>query len=358
VVLGRAKHIESLTALRGFACVFVMFYHIREWIFRSGFESLAYIFDYGYLGVDLFFVLSGFVIQNSYGDHALHYCKRNFLVYMVSRYARVWPAHIVVLLAMLIFPLSLYLFSSSKSVPSHYDLDYFFFSVLLVQNWGFQSALKWNVPAWSISVETFSYLLFPLMSMFFGKWPRGGGIFYNCIILLCICFACFALQYIYGFFGAKGIGDQIESLGLLRCFFEFFVGVCVASISRDMRGLICAGIFLGVFACIDVAFVSSDNYVAVVPLLFALVILVSVVWNPVVSRFSLGRCLLFLGVISYSIYLVHMPIKYLFIYINLASLPLFWVLALYLGLVLLSAWLLNRLVEIPAVSWMRLRLGA
>ncbi len=142
--------LDSLTGLRGLAALWVLAYH-------------AWSAPGGYLGVDLFFALSGFVLALNYGDAALHASARRYGEFLGKRLARIYPAHLCALLLTLACVAILAPFGRSLHQPAEFSIEAWWASLLLVQAWQFPVAAVWNVPAWSISAEWAVYLLFPLL---------------------------------------------------------------------------------------------------------------------------------------------------------------------------------------------------
>ena len=161
VALPRApgSQINPLTCLRFFAALIVVLFHLRVMHILSGgpwwYQNFASI---GYIGVNCFFVLSGFILVYTYGTSTLH--ARQF---WRARFARIYPAYLVSLLISA---------PSFFHAVAHLDIAYLAWSkqhltaasiltLGLLQAWLPQGALTWNAVCWSLSAEAFFYLLFP-----------------------------------------------------------------------------------------------------------------------------------------------------------------------------------------------------
>lgn len=142
--------LDSLTGLRGLAALWVLAYH-------------AWSVPGGYLGVDLFFSLSGFVLALNYVDTALHASPRRYGEFLGKRLARIYPAHVCALLLTLACVAILAPFGRSLHRPTAFSVEGWWASLLMVQAWQFPVPGVWNVPAWSISAAWAAYLLFPLL---------------------------------------------------------------------------------------------------------------------------------------------------------------------------------------------------
>ncbi|MBC7799876.1 MAG: acyltransferase, partial [Gemmatimonadaceae bacterium] len=142
---------EALTGLRGAAAVLVMVHHftLRD---PASPAPLQTLFTHGYLAVDLFFVLSGFVMARAYGDWFRGGWRSGagaYLTFMSRRVARLWPLHTAVVLVLLLI--------GTPTWPLMVATN-----LLMLQAWGFSQAL--NTPSWSVSTEMAAYALFPLLA--------------------------------------------------------------------------------------------------------------------------------------------------------------------------------------------------
>jgi len=115
----------------------------------------------GYLGVDLFFVLSGFIISYNYSGRLGAWSLRSYSAFLWARLARFYPVHVFCLAAMLALGAGGVADRIKIGDPARYSVEAFFESLLLVHSWAIPLAKSWNVPSWSISSEWFAYLLFP-----------------------------------------------------------------------------------------------------------------------------------------------------------------------------------------------------
>jgi peptidoglycan/LPS O-acetylase OafA/YrhL len=165
--------IKALTGLRIIAAVWVVLFHFRPMLSDAspGFrDALAPVLNCGAQGVDLFFMLSGFVLTWNYLDRmGQSFSIRGTLHFLWLRLARVWPVYLVTLhLAALLVILSLHV--GHVPLPEVRDLTAISYvrQILLVQLWfqPFFDGSSWDGPAWSISAEWLAYLLFgPLVLM-------------------------------------------------------------------------------------------------------------------------------------------------------------------------------------------------
>jgi peptidoglycan/LPS O-acetylase OafA/YrhL len=341
--------IDSLTSLRGIAAWWVVLYHVREWPPLPLAGPAASLLENGYLAVDFFFVLSGFVIGLNYSAVTQQPSIRNYASFLSRRLARIYPLHIVVLGAFLLNPLAIILFSSAKDPGTRYDAMYYLASVFLVQNWGFTRGLAWNIPAWSISTELAAYLVFPLIGVAISRICSTKT---ACLLLGILISLLLAATFREA--SLPTLGDGIPTHGLVRCVASFTLGTIAAryfasytSVLRRQRAGLLA-IALLTFA--SGTYLNVPNY-WFVPGCFTLLVLYFASRDEDSPALIKSKCLVYVGEISYSTYLVHYLIKD---WVKFASPgPGGPELAAYLGLVLLFSVLLYRYVETPGRTWLR-----
>jgi len=166
----RGGEIKALTGLRIVAAVWVVLFHFRPMLGDAspGFrDALAPVLNCGAQGVDLFFILSGFVLTWNYLDRmGRSWSARATVGFLWLRLARVWPVYLVTLhLAALWVIFTLHVGHVPAPEASQLTATSYVRQILLVQLW-FQpyfDGSSWDGPAWSISAEWLAYLLFGLL---------------------------------------------------------------------------------------------------------------------------------------------------------------------------------------------------
>ncbi|MDC0455023.1 acyltransferase, partial [Candidatus Pelagibacter sp.] len=183
----RLNYRPEIDSLRAIAVLGVIIYHAKLYIFGYQF------FTGGYLGVDIFFVISGYLIFSLIYKELQIYNKLDFKNFYERRARRILPALIFVILVSFIFSWKLILPTSfidySKSVIYSLVFSsnfYFFFSGQL---YGAESGLlKPLLHTWSLSVEEQFYIIFPLFTLLFFKYLNK-YIFYLFIFISILSFA-------------------------------------------------------------------------------------------------------------------------------------------------------------------------
>uniref|UniRef100_UPI0035CC7A92 acyltransferase family protein n=1 Tax=uncultured Sphingomonas sp. TaxID=158754 RepID=UPI0035CC7A92 len=332
--------------MRGIAAWFVVLFHLRlalDWLP----PMVIAVFAKGYLAVDFFFLLSGFVIWLSWHDRLRAGGMRAVPAFLWRRLARIYPLHLVTLGATV--ALAVLLAAAGRHDAAHYPFAELPLHVLLLQTWGFTDRLAWNDPSWSISTEWAAYLVFPFVA--FGlDWRRVP----SWAVLAAIAALLVLLAVAMG--PADNLGNAIPTLGLRRCLLEFTAGGAICALWLRWRDRPVRPAALAALATLAllIAWRAGMPETLAVPAAFAaglLALALTSDWrgNPLATP-----ALHYLGEVSYATYLGHFL---LFVLFKLALVddpraipPL--LIALYLALVFGSSVALHHLVERPAQDWM------
>jgi peptidoglycan/LPS O-acetylase OafA/YrhL len=171
-----SHEIRALTGIRGFAAVLVVVFHfygfwatLFPWLTR-----VATPISRGPIGVDLFFILSGFILSYVYDAGNKRLNLPEFSRFLWFRLARIYPNHLAMLLfLMLLVGVAALL---GITITGHYQLIALPFQLTLTHSWPLApagSALSWNYPSWSISAEWFAYLgIFPIVAFLLHRITR------------------------------------------------------------------------------------------------------------------------------------------------------------------------------------------
>lgn len=161
----------SLDVLRGFAALSVVFWHWQHFFFEGtrkppvALEALPFydvffaVYTKGWLGVDLFFCLSGFIFYWLYSA-AVASAAVSGRDFFVLRFSRLYPLHLATLLAVAIGQALFLRTTDSYFVYSHNDAYHFVLNLLFAPAWGLEESPSFNAPVWSVSVEVALYAVF------------------------------------------------------------------------------------------------------------------------------------------------------------------------------------------------------
>jgi peptidoglycan/LPS O-acetylase OafA/YrhL len=160
--------LPALTGVRAFAALWVLAMHmgpvVTSMVAGPVASAWAFVATPGFLGVDLFFVLSGFIISYNYAaifDAGFSVTQRGRFLW--ARLARIYPVHFVLLIALAAAVLGLGFGRVPEIASRRWSITGLVESLLLIQAW-MGNIDVWNSVAWSISSEWLAYLCFPLVS--------------------------------------------------------------------------------------------------------------------------------------------------------------------------------------------------
>jgi peptidoglycan/LPS O-acetylase OafA/YrhL len=289
-----SRKILYLESLRGLAALGVALHHSR---LDSPLASNV-ITQNAWLLVDFFFVLSGFVIalnyQNAIRDGG------SLLAFQYKRFLRLYPLHLVMLFVFVGLECLKYFatrmggLSADAGAFTHNNLYSFLASTTLSQSLFFNDT-HWNGPSWSISAEFCTYALFGL------------------IILLCRSrrSAVFVASLLFALGGAVYVWHEGYDFLILRCLLSFFIGVMVFNLAAVARKRTAS--WPGTLASVAVLVLlasrtwdSQDPWAMVFPPAFgALIYALAVSGHGPMKKVLETRPLVYLGTISYGIYMIH-----------------------------------------------------
>lgn len=287
------QSILSHTALRGIAALGVVYGHY-SFVFASDIHGINFFIPRTHLGVDMFFILSGYILYHVYASTFLRQITlRNWAQFQLRRLARIYPLHIGTLLMVL----ALIRF---KIDPASYDI--LLMNLTLVHAWGFTDRFEFNAPSWSISCEFMAYLVLPFLVVLIKDRIGTLAVFIGALT------AYMGLwQYGHGSLDLEMIGPVH---GILRAVGAFPLGVLLAKAQRNAGpraeaakpALQLIGL-LGFIACIALQ-LPDMAYIPV----FAVIVFATASDRGVLVKALDNRVLIGFGEISYSVYLIQWPI--------------------------------------------------
>ena len=300
-VNGAHNRIEELESVRGLAALLVVIFHIPNW--NSAFYDIQIVRN-GYLMVDMFFVLSGFVIYRSYSGKLL--TKESLFQFQFLRIGRLYPVHILILLIYLaidglkyFIPDRLGIKVATLSIETSHVMAFIEHLFLVQGLWLTDNSLEFNAPAWSISVELYTYFLFGLIVLFFNRTKL--------IIFALIGLASVAILTV--------TTEPSNFYFLLRCTAGFYIGCLTADIAQRFRGkfpsVVVSLVLLSIICFLQFKKINAyDVIIYFLTSLFILTLLFS--GGGFIKRVLGSRILVWLGTISYSVYMSHFLILRMF----------------------------------------------
>ena len=291
---------RALDGLRGVAALFVVFYHAPWTTHFSGMRMVGN----AYLAVDFFFILSGFVIAANYADRIVDGASAR--AFMLTRFFRLYPLHFAVLMVLVAqeaikLAAQGALVSDVAPFTGPNSISLLIENLCMAQGLGLENRLGWNPPSWSVGAEFVAYFLFALLAI-------GGALRSRGFVLA---LAALAFVSYFAIAATQNTLDATYGLGLLRCLAGFSLGVAIqffspAAGSGDARPARMVAVAL--ILCLGtLAFAQGAVIFAAIPLFVALVATLQFD-QGLAARLLSTRPAQFLGRVSYSIYMIHVPL--------------------------------------------------
>jgi peptidoglycan/LPS O-acetylase OafA/YrhL len=290
--------LHELDGLRGLLALYVAVYHLAAPLSQPG-MALAWLhplLEPAWFAVDMFFVMSGFVMAHVYGaDFEAGYASPALRRFFVARVARLYPVHLFALLAMALFILPFFLHKPEfTSTDGRFAWSAGLASLLMLHGpWIAQRT--WNYPAWSVSAEMHAYLVFPLLAPWILRLRQWG--------LATLAAACVGVPFALYQFDLAGETHPTNGLLVLARVLPLFVAGMAVHRLRDAAATRSAALACVAFVLAPVLLFNPAT--SALGMLLAPAILLSAVGHPVARRALGNPGLVWLGTISYSLYMTH-----------------------------------------------------
>lgn len=350
------QYFPALTGLRFILALWVILHHLtgRNMLLSKWASTLPApaqsILHGGYLAVQSFFLLSGFVLAQSYAS--TRWNRPNLIKFAVARFARIYPAYLLSL-AMVLWFVFQFLLKPGRdgwqkaSVVSDY--------VFVLQGWKGSLGVGWNTPAWSLSCEFFFYLCFPLLFL----WLRRARL----VTIFAALAASFVLPIGLAHAGVPLYWKPIHHLS------DFVAGIAAAKIHDAARRSGAVSKWIGVSLWLP-AILAGAAVIVYPSVLDGTPMTLNTVLRPLNAALLIGLALGggflaralstttagYLGQASYSMYILHIPLLWWYSQYpshRWGSAPPAWVGFLFIALVIGVAIGAFELVEKPANRWIR-----
>ena len=299
-----SSHKNYIQSLRAFSVLIVFLYHLN-------FE----IFSKGYLGVDIFFVISGYVIsQRIYKDFALY---KKILVknFFIRRFKRIFPLLFIFILIILFFFI---IFGPVTHLTS--NLYTSFFSIFGISNLYFLSK-KTNYfdtvfddplgHTWSLGVEeqfyfVYPFILYAIFSIYKKNWEKKIILIFFTVSILCI---------ISSFYFSRHAPEIVFYFPFFR-FWEFLAGCIVffvsikQKINKNFYSII---FFILIVILLFINFSKDETFYILTNLVIVILVCLLILFynsNSANKIIFENKILIFIGNISFSLYLWHLPVIY------------------------------------------------
>lgn len=288
--------IAHLDGLRGIAIIWVMLFHsYSRWPeyldFVSTTQEIA-ILKYGYLGVQLFFMISGFVIFMTLDK------SENYTNFIKKRWLRLFPAMLIA--TILIYSTASFFSERPGGIPSLINTvpGLTFISPELIRFFSGNYIGGLEGAFWSLYVEVIFYILIGLVYFFIGRK--------YCIPALFISFLMFYLSFALNKFGFSWPYDLIGALGFAH--YPWFIVGCVIYELLNKRGNILINSIAIISVLLALARVVFTNGADITLILFysgVLIVFVYSFYSQKIQKILSNKILLTIGFVSYPLYLIH-----------------------------------------------------
>jgi len=301
------QEVRALTGLRGIAAVMVMLYHFNTAALLDG--RLGNLMSNGYLMVDLFLVLSGFVLTLNYGHLFEHSLDRSELLrFLYRRLSRIYPLYAVMTLtASLLVASSLMDRWPGPPVAASALVNLTMLQTLF-------NVPTLDTPGWSVSAEWIASLCFPfiVLALLRRSWPANVLAMSGALAMLpliAISPALFDEPKRSGFLDIWHYGTPYP---VIRCLADFVMGVIAYRALESARLRRCLGHpgVAGLIGVLTLLLLTVKNADVLIVACFPLLILALQSGQHPAARLIGAAPFYRLGVISYSIYLVHNQLNY------------------------------------------------
>ncbi|HEX3984699.1 MAG TPA: acyltransferase, partial [Acidisoma sp.] len=276
-----------LTSIRGFAALWVASLHFQLGMADVGYNLWPGLSHYGFAGVDIFFILSGFVMAAVYRGLEWH----SVGAFLTRRVFRVYPMHVAVTAGMLLLWIDAYLrFGVHNDAQQLRWLPAF---VLLLQPFLYHR-LMWNAVSWSISVELVCYLLFPLVIRLVRHAPL--------VALVPVILALGLLEHHLQIYDLYIWGDGAIARGLVGFGLGMALSLAIAQLPAPGGRL---SSFIELLGLGGIVVTAATGMGASIPVFAALLIAGLAYDNGIIARVLHAPPCYWLGKISFSFYLIH-----------------------------------------------------
>ncbi|WP_281233457.1 acyltransferase family protein [Flavobacterium gelatinilyticum] len=302
------QHFEILDGLRGIAALAVVVFHFMEWIFTDPSQNFI---GHGFLAVDFFFCLSGFVIGYAYDDRIANMGLRKFFTARIIRlHPLVIAGSFLGLFAFLFDPFggNLEMYSAGKIILA-FICSLFMIPLPVIEDRGF-NLFSFNAPAWSLFWEYIANIVYALILY---KIRRNLLLILTILSAFAICYVGYNSGNLLGGWSGPTFWD-----GFARISYSFLAGLLIYRSNWIIKNKLG---FAGLSALLLLAFImpfSEWNWISEpLVILFYFPLLIALGAGSVLKS-GLKKVCVFSGNISYPLYMTHYAVLWMFgnYYIN------------------------------------------
>lgn len=356
-----ARYLDKLASLRFFAAALVVLFHLRvlTWPYHGIFKkNYLHTFEYGYVGVSIFFILSGFVISFANANW------RGWKRYLMGRAARIYPSHWIILFSVAAYAVIMYFQQYGITVDSWLSL---LANLALVQAWVPDEAyyFSMDVVSWSLSVEIFFYVSF----LFLRRLSDKSIYILSAFSYLALVIAAVLLRHTW-----SDTEYWVFDINPVVRLPEFLIGMALYRLYKSGRlpklwlpkfnfaliliGLIATMTLISWIPVGVIKFKYAYTY-SIVPVPFAVLMIIALL-DEKSNAYMRHRSLILLGEASFALYLIHRPIiDYVFAFTRQYPIDSGVTMTVCMCLVLVSCVYLSvifyKYVELPLTGYLKRR---
>lgn len=220
------RYLSLVDGVRGIAALAILLYHYVHFFMSGptrraeegvtqlfpGYDLLWLFYDYGYLAVQVFWLISGFVFAQVY-----YGAKSSTRSFAANRFARLYPLHLVTLLVVVALQFAALEHFGYSLLYGKFDVPHFIEQLFMASDWLHETGgYSFNGPIWSVSVEIVIYALFWVSRHWVARFGLG-----------------LLLVMVLGFYAAHDHWGDVSRV--FSCGFYFFAG-CALTVMRRMCG--------------------------------------------------------------------------------------------------------------------------
>ena len=308
------------------------------------YNYLSFFYLNGAKAVYLFWVLSGYIFFYNYYKEIKTYRVTPY-AFFIDRFSRLYPLHLVTLLALLFLQLSFFSNQQEYFIYQNNDIYHFLLNLFFMNYWGFEKGYSFNGPVWSVSAEVLIYFIF-----FFTTLKL--SIRHNILMIFCILTAMYLLELralfmcLFFFYLGGILNRAIETNKRINLFILLLIAFLLYTLELNSKQFI--------FFLLDYPNLFRDGFLCL--LLLIVFLKIGSVLKPIGSFIS-G-----LGNLTYSMYLCHFPIQLLIVLFFLKQkidIPYkhSWLFLFFIIFTILISFFVYKILEKPAKNFLRRKLN-
>ncbi len=347
------RRLTELDGIRGIAALGVVVFHFHKHLQAAPWVTVLFpVYRGGTFFVDLFFVLSGFILSHVYAYEARYATLRAALV---SRLARLYPLHLLTLV--LVAALQWVYVTQTKSWFVYYYNNWYHFvlNLFLLNQSGLQRTFSFNGPAWSVSTEFIVNVLFLVVAL---RSPRR-AVGFGAVVVLGLILLDRTINW-------TAPAREVAPFRLLfHCFLGFGAGLVLRRlyeriVTVRMPGWAVETAFAAAIAAM-LYFMSypdriSSSYALTLAVFPAIIVLS--LRSTVIGAALRARPIVHLGHVSFSVYMLHYPLEltYMTLFATIGRTPSFGsplMLVLVVGVCIVASHFTWKYVEMPSRRWLK-----